>query len=619
MYLVESFSKSASDTSSRTILEGVLKTIYDEAPWKWPYGLNIDSHDDIYMIRSASDKSPAGFVGWQERKEGMVKVGYYTIGLLPEHRGCGKAKEAVSKMLHIKSASVDKVKALIVEGNKESEHLADALHIPYVVKKAADKGKVMSWLTHLAGGALAGGPALDYATYGEGKGPIENFSNAMADPHRRHLMATNAGFGAAAGSVWKGIGPAEGVAAGLAIPAKDLLLKGNEKLSQLDIPNINKAVSSPKEGMSPGMKAGLGVAAGVGALGALGTAIAQWRSSKKTEDLGDMSVTLPTRKPGDIETKLRIPLKEQIPISGAIQRNVGKDVRRQLRTESGERKQQWSEQQEAAKLQQEEQMEAQKQAQLEAEEKRKAVHKREQTKMNMLSGEIDKLNVKKAATTMPAYDPNMRAGAPANNAVDPATLPPGTPASMANSPLATAGGAAGQVDTDSLQSKLDKLQEENINLKINQEAQKLAGKSGAGDGKKDPILGSINLGSSMDRIRKTLDAVKSASMQPQQDAINGMGPRQLNIQTARIGNRVGAQGQKGIQTPINLRSTPYGSTMHNYATQVRRHLMPATPSAEAQFMEHEPPQVPWINRATGLLNSFLQSPGQPGSNNYIPY
>lgn len=123
--------KSASvvDLTARQEVSDIMNRIYNEDPSAWPYGLNIPGHDSVYLIRDKMTKKAAGFVGWQESTKNGKKIGSYSIGILPEYRHNGFAKEAVSKVLQIKSAGVDEVKAFIVDGNKPSERLANSLGV----------------------------------------------------------------------------------------------------------------------------------------------------------------------------------------------------------------------------------------------------------------------------------------------------------------------------------------------------------------------------------------------------------------------------------------------------------------------------------------------------------
>lgn len=145
MFTVEevSFNKSASviNAESRREVEDIMDRIYREDRSNWPYGVSIRGHvetgGNVYMIRSASTREPVGFTGWQEFQEKTasgkpIKVGYYSIGILPEFRNNGFAKAAVSQLLKVKAASVDQVKAFIVPHNAPSHRLAESLGVPVV-------------------------------------------------------------------------------------------------------------------------------------------------------------------------------------------------------------------------------------------------------------------------------------------------------------------------------------------------------------------------------------------------------------------------------------------------------------------------------------------------------
>lgn len=120
--------------------------VYSESPQYWPNGLSLDQFDTsrgegVFLVRAKSaNMQPVGFVGWQERFEQGEKIGYYSIGILPEYRGKGFAKEAVKKLITIKSANVDKVVALIEKGNYPSQALARALGV--TVKQALFTGGI---------------------------------------------------------------------------------------------------------------------------------------------------------------------------------------------------------------------------------------------------------------------------------------------------------------------------------------------------------------------------------------------------------------------------------------------------------------------------------------------
>lgn len=120
------------DLSARQEVSSVMDRIYKENPSAWPYGLSITGHDDVYLVRDKMTKQAAGFVGWQERNIKGRKVGSYSIGILPEYRHNGFAKEAVAKVLKIKSAGVDEVCAYVVPDNKPSMSLANSLGVTIV-------------------------------------------------------------------------------------------------------------------------------------------------------------------------------------------------------------------------------------------------------------------------------------------------------------------------------------------------------------------------------------------------------------------------------------------------------------------------------------------------------
>ena len=79
------------DADGRKTAERIMETIRAECPAHWPYGLSLPHFDSgVYLIREKSSSVPVGFCGFQkraERRNGKVeRVGYYSIGILPEHR-----------------------------------------------------------------------------------------------------------------------------------------------------------------------------------------------------------------------------------------------------------------------------------------------------------------------------------------------------------------------------------------------------------------------------------------------------------------------------------------------------------------------------------------------------
>lgn len=118
------------DPEARRECEEIMDKIRAEDPDYWPYGLDVRGHDGgVWMVREASTDKPVGFVGWQERHEGRVKTGYYSVGILPEWRRKGLARAAVGSLLSEKAARVDRVRAFIVPRNKPSMSLARSLGV----------------------------------------------------------------------------------------------------------------------------------------------------------------------------------------------------------------------------------------------------------------------------------------------------------------------------------------------------------------------------------------------------------------------------------------------------------------------------------------------------------
>lgn len=121
--------------SALTDVKDIMGRIYKENPSFWPYGLNVEGHNGgVYLIRDKMTKQAAGFVGWQTMYRDGKKVGSYSIGVLPEYRNKGFAKEAVAKIISKKAATVDKVVAYVKSDNYRSKALAGALGVPVIEK-----------------------------------------------------------------------------------------------------------------------------------------------------------------------------------------------------------------------------------------------------------------------------------------------------------------------------------------------------------------------------------------------------------------------------------------------------------------------------------------------------
>lgn len=128
--------------------ENIMGAIYRENPRYWPHGLDARHFDGgLYLVREKRSNTPVGFCGWQERirfqpfpKEAgafgvrPVKTGFYSIGILPGHRGNRYAKSAVARLIAEKAAGVDEVRAFIVAENTPSRALAESLRVPVELK-----------------------------------------------------------------------------------------------------------------------------------------------------------------------------------------------------------------------------------------------------------------------------------------------------------------------------------------------------------------------------------------------------------------------------------------------------------------------------------------------------
>ena len=131
MRTVAGLEKNASaNSSAREEVRSIMQKIYNEDPSYWPYGLDIPGHESVYLIRDNMTKAAAGFVGWQQMRRGGKVVGSYSIGILPEYRNKGFAKEAVAKIIREKAAGVDEVTAYICPHNERSKGLARSVNVP---------------------------------------------------------------------------------------------------------------------------------------------------------------------------------------------------------------------------------------------------------------------------------------------------------------------------------------------------------------------------------------------------------------------------------------------------------------------------------------------------------
>jgi RimJ/RimL family protein N-acetyltransferase len=360
--------KRATTLADLEIVEGIMAQIYAEDPSYWPHGLRKEAFDPggLYLVKEAASGEPAGFVGWQTRLEGERKVGYYVIGMLPERRGQGLAKEAVANIIRDKSGGVDEVKAFIMPHNSPSLRLARSLGVPVVgeddLRKAARRlpwnqlstaGKL--WRALAVPTALGTGTAtaagVDSVTYGDdgvvgkirGKGDFDEAAvgdfllNFMVGSAAPFVPSTTAKIGLPVVGHFTTIGSAAG---------RNQRTAHDIAQGQVDgIKELADAIGRGRS-LSDADKLGLG-ALGAGALGLGGVGLALYAANERrkarlqeamldTKGKGMVRVTLPTRSKDDSETEVVIPFDE-LNLSQALRNNLGRDTRRRLLAETRER------------------------------------------------------------------------------------------------------------------------------------------------------------------------------------------------------------------------------------------------------------------------------------------
>ena len=354
------FTKRAGDKDLQTTTT-IMRRVLAEDPSYWPYGLSQDQFDGgLYLISKSASHEPVGFVGWQVRNESGRDIGYYAIGVLPEHRQQGFAKEAVAALLRDKSASVDEVRALVCAHNQPSKNLARSLGVTLIEKVAAIKCATSP--EHIGGSNRAKvigsilGSILTPVFYDQAANPERKLTDTLQpqnwDKSRLLVGGMNAALGALGGHQIADNHTMKGITALAVAPAgKDLMLKGIGTLHKLDEAAVasKNALTAPKDPAGD-MKAILGaipkpILLGALGLGVGGLGVAAYSAKKKMDMLdaqatasraGRVKVTLPTKKPGDSETMLDLPM-EDIQLSNALRQRLGRDTRRRLYTETRER------------------------------------------------------------------------------------------------------------------------------------------------------------------------------------------------------------------------------------------------------------------------------------------
>jgi GNAT superfamily N-acetyltransferase len=313
--------------STREKVASIIEQIVEEDPSYWPYGCPPDVFEDLYLIRKEASQEPVGFVGWQVCLEKEGSVGYYAIGILPEHRRHGYARQAVKEVISKCSHTVDRVRAFIMPHNRPSQELAKSIGVPIVYKQAGNA--VVRALPTVLGGAGTAG-VLDAIAYG--KDPKQYTSDFnLARLGNFGLNAFLGGYG----TKLLGAGNLGGGAMIASAPAKDLMIAGQPAVTSasraLDAAadHLNKPQIDPK---ALAMILGGGLLGGAGLYGAnmLRKAILNNGNARAG---GRVKVTLPTRRQGDAETSVDLPVAD-VNLSNNLMGAISRDTRRRLREET---------------------------------------------------------------------------------------------------------------------------------------------------------------------------------------------------------------------------------------------------------------------------------------------
>lgn len=322
-------------------LDAVMNSVYKENPTWWPHGLHRKMLDaGAWLVQKAG--KPAGFVGLQIRQRPEGRVGYYSVGVLPEFRGQGLAKTALQRMLAESRDRIDSVRAMIVPGNTPSTRLANSLNIPVEgLTKDAVAPSVLKLIKKFAPAALVGG------TYTGITGDLNTYADG--DPWTRQRVSdalSNVALGAVGGGAMKGGHFGKGLTLALTAP----YLKGAAG-------RVPKMMSSATDRLDAGTKA---LGAPTGTSGIAPETLAKWlggglllgggafglkkildemsarRQLEESRSGGKVRVTLPTKNPGDGETQIEMPVASA-PISNSLQGGLNRDVLRRLRREVASR------------------------------------------------------------------------------------------------------------------------------------------------------------------------------------------------------------------------------------------------------------------------------------------
>jgi len=350
MYWIETVKTAYTiNLESRNKCAAMIDRIVKEDPSYWPHGCDLAGFNDLYMVRKAADNEPVGFVGWQLRQEKMARVGYYAIGILPEYRKQGFAKDAVAGLLEKCASLVDTVRAFIMPHNGPSHALAESLGVPVIHKmatKAAAKAIAPLWQRLLPSVATGVGTA---GLWDAKMHPDKGYGLDQWDKNRASDFLLNGVFGGVGGGlIQKSFDPAMAAHSGKLLTlgastamtgpiVKNVGIRAPAWLDSVTKKNLADASKGPS--MDPkalAMIVGGGAIAGAGLMGANMLRKAMLNSAASRQQ-GRVKVTLPTKAEGDAETSVDLPASD-MNISATLMSAMGRDTRRRLREESSQRK-----------------------------------------------------------------------------------------------------------------------------------------------------------------------------------------------------------------------------------------------------------------------------------------
>lgn len=203
-------------------LDVCLEHIRAENPDHWPFGLKVAMFRRVHPVEKAGDL--AGFVGWQTVKQSGKSVGYYSVGILPEFRRQGLAKQACRRLIDTYGSGVDEVHAMIADGNEPSvklaKHLGVTVDSPDAVKQAGFWSEVGTLLRRDGMRHLVG------AGVGTGIGALENRTTleGLSDENKHINLLLNALGGA--GFAHAKANPVMQASIIGGLPVKEMALKG---------------------------------------------------------------------------------------------------------------------------------------------------------------------------------------------------------------------------------------------------------------------------------------------------------------------------------------------------------------------------------------------------------